>query len=166
VSSAPVILLVDDSPNDALLMAAVFQRAGFAHPLQFVTRGEEAVAYLRGEGRYADRVQFPSPAVILLDLNMPRQNGFEILAWIRRQPRLGRVRVYILSASSRQQDIDLAFDLGANAFLVKPGSFDELSHLATALLSWLKVCQYPTAPKADELPLMGSTRSVHLIDFD
>jgi CheY-like chemotaxis protein len=166
MSSAPVILLVDDSPNDALLMAAVFQRAGFAHPLQFVTRGEEAVAYLRGEGRYADRVEFPAPAVILLDLNMPRQNGFEILAWIRRQPSLGRIRVYILSASSRQQDIDLALDLGANAFLVKPGTFDELAQLATALLAWLKVCHYGSAPKPAELPLAVSTRSVHLIDFD
>jgi CheY-like chemotaxis protein len=166
MNASPVVLLVDDSPNDAMLMAAVFQRAGFEHPLQFVTRGEEAVVYLRGEGRYADRTLFPRPGVVLLDLNMPRQNGFEILAWIRRQPLLSRVRVYILSASRRQQDIDLAFDLGANAFLVKPGSFDELSQMATTLLAWLKACHYPTPDKSPDQPSAAATRAMHLIDFD
>jgi len=166
MNTAPVVLLVDDSPNDALLMAAVFARAGLEHPLQFVTDAEEAAAYLRGEGRYADRREFPTPAVVLLDLNMPRQNGFEVLAWIRRQPLLSRVRVYILSASSRQQDIDLAFDLGVNAFLVKPGSLDELSHLAQTLLSWLKVGHYATADKPAGVPSSAATRLAHLIDFD
>jgi CheY-like chemotaxis protein len=144
----PIILLVDDSPNDVLLMRTVFQRAGFAQPLQFAVDGDDAIAYLRGDGRYGDRSRFPLPTMVLMDLNMPRKNGFEVLEWIRRQPALRRLRVYILSASSRPQDIDRAYDLGVNSYLVKPGSLDELMHLARSLCAWLKVSHF--APVIEE----------------
>ncbi len=79
----------------------------------------ETTAHLRGAGAYSDRKLFPLPTVVLLDLNMPKENGLEMLEWIRKQPRLGRIRVSILSASGRQEDVDRAFDLGANSSLVK-----------------------------------------------
>ena len=150
MTTDPVILLVDDSPNDALLLAAVFQRSGFDRPPRLATSGEEAIAYLQGEGRYHDRTEFPLPAVMLLDLNMPRMNGLEVLAWIRRQPGLGRMAVYILSASSRREDINRAYALGANAFLVKPGRLDELTHLAKTLLAWVRLGHFATTDELGE----------------
>src|SRR3954470_22396026 len=108
----PIVLLVDDSVNDAHLMRAVFERSGVVEPLRSTQNAEEAIAYLRGDGVYGDRVQFPLPTALLLDLNMPGKNGFELLEWIRQQPALRRLRVFILSASSRAQDIAQAYDLG------------------------------------------------------
>jgi len=150
MTADPIVLLVDDSANDARLMAMVFERAAFDQPLRFVTSGEEAIAYLQGEGRYRNRVEFPLPAVVLLDLNMPRKNGLEVLAWIRRQPGFGQICVYILSASSRREDIDKAFGLGANAYLVKPGTLDELSHMVKTLVAWLKLGHFATTADARE----------------
>jgi len=140
----PVILLVDDSLNDRLLMRIVLERAGFVQPLQIAGDGAEAIAYLGGDGIYGDRHRYPLPTVLLLDLNMPGKSGFEVLEWIRQQPMLRRIRVNILSASGRQEDIDRAFDLGANSYLIKPAKLDELSHLAQTLVAWLKLSQFPT----------------------
>ncbi len=135
----PVVLLVDDSANDSFLMRHAFERAGFVQPLRFVSSGDEAIAYLRGDGRFHDRTQYPLPTTVLMDLNMPGKNGFEVLDWIRHQPQLRRLQVYILSASSRQVDIDRAYDLGANSYLVKPGNLSGLVHLAQCLIAWLKL---------------------------
>jgi CheY-like chemotaxis protein len=150
-TSDPIILLVDDSSDDALLMRSVFQRAGFVQPLQFAINGDDAIAYLRGDGRYGDRSQFPLPTTVLMDLNMPRKNGFEVLEWIRRQPALRRLRVYILSASSRSQDIGRAYDLGANSYLVKPATLDGLLHLAKCLCAWLQVSHYAPVIEASDI---------------
>lgn len=146
----PTILLVEDSENDALLMCAAFDRAGLGQPLRFARSGDQAIAYLRGEGAYADRGKFPVPAILLLDLNMPGKNGMEVLAWIRQQPELTPLRRYILSASSRAEDIQQAYELGASAYLVKPGNLDALIHLAQVLIPWLKLCHFPSWPTATE----------------
>ena len=143
----PIVLLVDDSENDALLMRTVFERAGFVQPLRFARDGDEAIAYLRGDGAYGNRRQFPLPTVVLLDLNMPRKNGFEVLEWIREQPAFRRLRVYIMSASGRADDIQRVYDLGANSYLIKPGTLDGLMHLAKTLISWLKLSHF--APMAE-----------------
>ena len=145
----PIVLLVDDSDKDGLLMRTVFERAGFVQPLHSVEDGEEAIAYLRGDGAWSDRMLFPIPTVVLLDLNMPRKNGFEVLAWIRQQPALKRLRVYILSASSRAGDIQRAYDLGANSYLVKPGTLDGLMHLAKTVLAWLRLNHFAPLAGAD-----------------
>ena len=145
----PVILLVDDCENDVLLMCTVFERAGLGQPLRFARDGEQAVAYLSGEGVYGDRIKFPLPAAMLLDLNMPGKNGFEVLAWIRAQPGLKRLPVYVLSASSRPEDIRRAYDLGANSYLVKPGTLDGLMHLAKILVAWLKLSHFAPLTASD-----------------
>lgn len=144
----PIVLLVDDSPNDVLLMRTVFERAGFVQPLRFARDGVEAIAYLRGDGAYRDRKQFPLPTVMLLDLNMPRKNGFEVLEWLRQQPTLRRLRVYVLSASSRAEDIQRVYDLGANSYLVKPGNLDGLMHMAKCLVAWLKLSHFAPVVEA------------------
>lgn len=135
----PIVLLADDDDLATLLMNTVFERAGFVQPLRFARDGEEAIAYLRGDGAYGDRSQYPLPTVLLLDLNMPRKNGFEVLAWIRQQPALKRLHVYVLSASSQPDDIQRAYELGANSYLVKPGNLDGLLHQARTLMAWLRL---------------------------
>jgi len=137
------ILLVDDSDNDLFLTRAAFKEVGFNVPLQEVRNGEEAIAYLKGDGVYSDRSQYPLPAVILLDLNMPLKNGFDVLRWVRTQPELKRISVIILSASMRSQDVDQAFDLGANSFLVKPGTINELVKMIRCLREWLQYNHFP-----------------------
>ena len=138
----PVVLIADDCETDVLLMRSVFRGAGFTQPLQFAQDGEEAMAYLRGDGAYRNRAQFPLPSVLLLDLNMLRKNGFDVLAWLQDQSALKRLPVYILSASSRPEDIERAYDLGAHAYLIKPCSLDSLALMAKQLFAWIKINQY------------------------
>jgi CheY-like chemotaxis protein len=138
----PYILVVDDSDSDGVLMRAVFERAGFVLPLRFVSDGLDAIGYLRGDGVYADRARFPLPTVMLLDLNMPRKNGFEVLEWLRQQPGLKRLYVCVLSSSNRIEDIGRSYDLGANSYLLKPTNLDGLTHLARTLVAWLRISQF------------------------
>ena len=140
----PTILVVDDDDCASTLVSTVFERAGLVQPLQFARDGVEAIAYLSGEGVYSDRTQYPLPTAMLLDLNMPRKNGFEVLAWLRQQPALKRLHVYVLSASSQSEDIRRCYDLGANAYLVKPSNLEGLMHQAKCLLAWLKLSHIPS----------------------
>ena len=137
------ILLVDDSENDLILMRRAFQKAEFNNPLREVRNGEEAIAYLQGEGVYDDRDRFPFPVVMLLDLNMPRLNGFEVLSWIQTQPNLRRLSIIILTASLRMEDVERAFDLGAHSFLVKPPSLEKLVAIIRCLRDWLQYNHFP-----------------------
>lgn len=137
------ILLVDDSENDLFFMQRAFKKAEFNQPLQMVHNGEEAIAYLNGDGPYSDRNKFPLPAVMLLDLNMPMKNGFDVLAWRRTQPAFKRLSVVILTASMRQEDVERAFDLGANSYLVKPSTMEDLPTMMQCLRNWLQYNHFP-----------------------
>ena len=138
----PVVLIADDCETDAVLMRSVFRGAGFTQPLQFAQDGEEAMAYLRGDGAYRNRAQFPLPSVLLIDLNRLRKNGLDVLSWLQDQTAIKRLPVYILSASSRPEDIERAYELGAHAYLLKPCSLDALTLMAKQLFAWLKINQY------------------------
>ncbi len=144
----PTILVADDDECASLLMSTVFERAGFGQPLQFARDGVEAIAYLSGDGAYADRQRFPLPAVLMLDLNMPRKDGFEVLAWIRQQPAFKQLHVYVLSASGQPEDIQRAYDLGAKSYLVKPGNLDGLMHQAKCLMAWIKLSHFSPGEEA------------------
>ena len=139
INENPIILAVDDDDCASLLVSTVFERAGLVQPIQFARDGMEAIDYLSGAGAFSDRTQFPLPTLVLLDLNMPRRNGFEVLAWIRQQPGLKRLHVYVLSASSQEADIRRCYDLGASAYLVKPGNLEGLMNQARCLLAWLRL---------------------------
>jgi CheY-like chemotaxis protein len=137
------ILLVDDSEDDIFLMRTAFKKAEFNTPLQEVHNGEEAISYLKGEGIYSDRKLYPLPAVMLLDLNMPMKNGFDVLVWVRAQPSFNRLSIIVLTASSRMADVERAFDLGASSYLVKPGSMDDLAAMIRCLRDWIRLNHFP-----------------------
>ena len=120
------ILLVEDDPNDALLVRMAFQRTRSGIPLIILPNGLEAVNYLKGEGVYADRAKYPMPDIILLDLRMPLMSGFEVLQWIRERPGLKRLPVIVLTSSVQEADARTAYEAGANSYLVKPTDFNEL----------------------------------------
>jgi|SRR5918992_6344939 CheY-like chemotaxis protein len=132
------ILLVEDNEDDVMLLRRAFQRAAIASPLHTLGDGEAARQYLAGEGAYANRRQHPLPALLLLDLKLPRRSGFEVLAWLRTQPGLKRLVTVILTSSPQTADIARAYDLGANSYLVKPGNPNDLFAIAHTLhLYWL-----------------------------
>ena len=138
------ILQVGDEENDVFFMKHAFLETGLTNPLQVVTNGREAINYLSGQGEYADRERFPLPCLVLLDLKLPRVMGLEVLKWVREQPELKTLIVIILSSSQLVPDIEWAYQLGANAYLVKPSTPPELRELATGIkLFWLKLNHGP-----------------------
>jgi CheY-like chemotaxis protein len=132
------VLLVEDDANDVLLTERAFAQAGLVNPLQVVSDGEQAIAYLGGEGRYADRQRHPLPILVLLDLKLPRVSGFEVLAWLRAAPDIRRLPVVVLTSSEQSPDINRAYDQGANSYLVKPVGFERLLALVKMVgLYWI-----------------------------
>lgn len=122
------ILLAEDEMDDVFFLKSALAAANIFNPVNVVRDGEEAIQYLQGEDKFADRALFPLPKVALLDVKMPKQTGLEVLAWIRHNENEGlkRLPVIIMSNSNLQEDIDLAYQLGVNAYLIKPRAFAEL----------------------------------------
>ena len=108
-------------------------RANIENPILVVRDGDEALFYLRGEGKYANRAEYPLPCLLLLDLKMPRVSGFDVLAWVRRQPSLASLRVVVLTASEQIRDVNRAYQMGADSFLVKPVDYEQLVQLITTV---------------------------------
>ena len=127
--NADTILLTEDDPTDALLLRRALDTAGVESRLEVVSTGEEAIAYLSGEGRYADRSLHPLPALVLLDIRLPRMSGLEILAWIRQHARFKRLPVIMLTSSGQAADIKRAYDAGASAYHEKPAGPEGLVEL-------------------------------------
>ena len=137
-------MIAEDNEDHVLLLRRALQKGALLNPIFVVSDGEEAIAYLKGEGKYADRYEYPLPSLLLLDLKMPRKNGFEVLEWIRHQPGLRRLRVVVLTTSDAPQDIDRAYELGANAFMVKPLDKRHFSELTDAIKGyWLWMSAAP-----------------------
>ncbi len=151
------ILLIDDDDNDRLLIQRAFQKAGLKSVLRTVADGVEALDYLRGAGKYADRTRYPIPFLALLDLKMPGITGFEVLQWIRAQPNLRRLLVVVLTSSSLQSDVDRAYELGANSYLVKPVEFEAMVNLVRRFETyWTEINRVPSSP-TDSKPVTPQT---------
>lgn len=139
-----VILLAEDEEDDVLLIRRAFSEAKISNPLYVVWNGQEAISYLKGEGKYANRDEYPLPDLLLLDLKMPRVNGFEVLKWVRQQPGLAPLRVLVLTSSDQIRDVNEAYQLGANSFLVKPLDFQNFAQLGHLIQDfWLKASKTP-----------------------
>ena len=140
------VLIAEDDPSDAFLLKRAFTLANIPATLHFVRDGQEAIDYLQGDDRYKDRAVYPLPDLMLLDLKMPRLNGFDVLTWLRRQPGLKRLLVTVLTSSDQPDDINRAYDLGANSYLLKPHNSSHLSELVAQVKHyWLDLTQCPVA---------------------
>jgi DNA-binding response OmpR family regulator len=128
------VLHIDDDPNDAFFVRRAFSKANLSVDLQHVADGSKAVAYLRGEGSYADRKQFPLPSVVLLDIKLPVMDGFEILSWLRQYDQFRGLTIFILSSSDQLQDRVRAQQLGADRFFVKSPAFKDVIDQVGSLL--------------------------------
>ncbi|RMG67690.1 MAG: response regulator [Nitrospirae bacterium] len=138
------ILLVEDDQNDVMLIKRAFNKCGLINPVYSVSNGEEAVKYLEARPPYDDRGTYPLPVLILLDLKMPRMNGFEFLKWIRSHPDFKKMIVVVLTSSKESPDVNRAYELGANSYLVKPVQFSDLMNLVKELhLYWLILNELP-----------------------
>jgi CheY-like chemotaxis protein len=152
------ILVAEDNTDDVFLLEQAFRKAGVTSRLTAVRDGVDAVDYLKGEGPYGNRAEFPFPDVLLLDLNMPRMNGFEVLEWVRQDEHCGQLIVYVLTASARESDMERAYSLCASGFIVKPNRLDELVAFVSALHQWHCFVSLPRRP-ANRKALAGSCES-------
>jgi CheY-like chemotaxis protein len=121
------VLLVEDDQDDELVIRHAFDRAGIDCAVRVVADGEEAIAYLKGEGIYQDRNTYPLPMVILIDLRLPRKSGHEVLAWMKQQKQLDSMMRVVLTGSENPQDVTKAYQLGAHGYLQKPLTPEQLT---------------------------------------
>src|SRR5579862_3808899 len=133
MSEQALFLLVEDNEDHVVLIRRAFAKSKVLNPLQVVRCGEDAMAYLEGTGRFCNRAEFPLPAVVLLDLKLTGLDGFDVLRWIRQQPGLRALRIVVLTSSNEIRDVNLAYQLGANSFLVKPVDFEDFVRVTQAL---------------------------------
>jgi|SRR5579862_8215361 len=142
------ILLVEDDDNDVFFFQHALNKAGTSTALQVARDGQEAIDYLRGDGKFAERAKFPQPGLILLDLKLPFVMGLDVLKWIRRESSLSPI-VVILSSSRQEEDLEAAYRLGANAYLVKPAEVGKLEVMVRAINDfWLMQNTVPSRSRA------------------
>jgi CheY-like chemotaxis protein len=140
------ILHVDDDPNDVLLVRQACRKAGLNCEWQALNDGDEAIAYFQGADKFADRDQYPLPNLVLLDLKMARLSGFDVLAWLRQDAKWHSLPVVVLTSSNQEADVQRAYSLGANSYLVKPVDFEKLVEIVQAVHHyWLNFNVLPDA---------------------
>jgi len=146
-------MVVEDREDDIFLMRKAFEKASLTNPLHIVRSGDEALIYLSGEGKYANRAEFPLPILILLDLKLPRMDGFEVLAWIRRQDGIRGIPVVVLTSSTEIRDVNRAYALGANSFFVKEFDFQKAVDLSQLLRQyWVHKALKPETSRQERKP--------------
>ncbi|GAB3998567.1 response regulator [Spirosoma daeguense] len=137
------ILIADDDTDDRLFMERALRQSGYTHNILFVEDGEELMEYLRHEGRYTEE-NAPWPNLLILDLNMPRKNGFQALKEIKDDPNLRRLPVVVMTTSSADEDVLKTYHLGVNSFVTKPFDFNRLVEMVGALKTyWLDTVKLP-----------------------
>jgi two-component system response regulator len=147
MSDRKTILLVDDDKDDVFFFQYALETAGVDNPLQIAVNGQQAIDYLAGTGQYADRVKFPLPGLVLLDLKLPIKTGLDVLRWVQTQPHLAGVVVVVLTSSSEPVDVESAYALGARSYLIKPAALEKRVDMVRKLRDyWLEMNRFPTLP--------------------
>jgi CheY-like chemotaxis protein len=147
------ILLAEDEPNDAFFVRWAFEKAGLPHHISHVYDGQEALDYLSGTAPFGDRHKYPTPDLLLLDLKMPRLNGFDVLTWLRAHPKLRKLPVVVFSSSDHEQDIEQARHLGADEYRMKPSDIERFVELAKDLdAKWLNPQRGVSTPSRSVKP--------------
>jgi CheY-like chemotaxis protein len=138
------ILVADDDPEDRMLIIDALKESHLHNNIQCVENGEELLDYLRNQGQYSDPKQYPTPGIILLDLNMPKKDGREALKELRADPRFRTIPIVVLTTSKAEEDIFKTYNLGANSFITKPVSFSSLVNVMVALNTyWFEIVELP-----------------------
>ena len=142
-----VILVAEDDENDVFLLKRAFKKLGIAMPCYVCGDGVEAMAYLKGEGRFADRVAHPFPRALITDLKMPRCSGFDLLRWLHEHPECNLIPKIVLSASAEPADVKLAYQLSANCYFTKPANFNKLVDFVKLAHAFWSTANLPELPK-------------------
>jgi len=137
------LLIVDDDPDDRYLIERSFRAIGVTDPIRSVAGGAEAMAYMLGEGIYADRDTYAYPTFITIDLKMPEVNGFHVLEHLKRNPEWAIIPTVILSSSRDSDDIRRAYRMGASSYHVKPSGLSELRQQLKVLHDYWLTCEVP-----------------------
>jgi CheY-like chemotaxis protein len=141
------VLIAEDNEDDAFLLRRALRTTGVEGPVQIVTDGEQVISYLRGEGSFADRQQFPFPGVLFLDIKMPRLGGFGVLEWVHKHPECHVIPTMMFSSSAHPDDVKRAYQSGANAYLVKPATITDLEAVLKKVWDFWLVCARPPLPE-------------------
>ena len=158
IEMSQTVLLVEDDTADSKLIRRAFDKAQVSARLVRAKDGDDAVAYLDGTGPYIDREEHPSPTLVLLDIKLPRRSGFEVLSWIRRDTRpLRRTPVVMLTSSRHAVDINRAYELGANAYTVKPDTHAEMIRLLGSIHAFWIDHSEPPLVASPEVAVAGKT---------
>ena len=148
-----VILLAEDNDDHVTLILRAFRKGALLNPVFVVKNGEEVIQYLKGEGKFVNRSEYPLPSLLLLDLRMPMKDGFEVLEWIRADSNFKPLRIVVLTTSEDMKDVNRAYQLGANSFLVKPMDLEHFASLTDAIKGhWLWLSRAPTIERKKEHP--------------
>lgn len=141
-----MILMADDDEDDRLMVKEAWEDSRLAIGLRFVEDGIELMDYLYSRGKYANEGSAPRPGLILLDLNMPKKNGFEALQEIKANPDLRRIPIIVLTTSKEEEDIFRSYDLGVSGFITKPVSLEGLAEVLKSLKNyWFEIVELPIA---------------------
>ncbi|MFW5968282.1 MAG: response regulator [Persicimonas sp.] len=142
------ILMADDDAEDVMLAEEALEEARLANDFRTVEDGEELMDYLHRRGEYTDPEDSPRPGLILLDLNMPRKNGFEALEEIKDDPSLRPIPIVVLTTSRAEEDIYRSYDLGVNSFISKPVNFEGLVEAMKVIGEyWFQIVRRPRSPE-------------------
>ena len=153
----PTILIVDDSEDDQFLIKYTLKKVGVTDPIHLLSDGVEAIAYMMGEGKYANREKFAYPTFIMTDLKMPRRDGFAVLEFLKSNPEWAVIPTIVFSASTDLDDIKKAYMLGASSYHVKPRTHGAMMHQMLVLHSYWMTCE---VPEVDSTGRQKHTQSV------
>jgi len=143
-NTRPVLLIVEDNEDDIFFIERIFKQLGARCELKFARDGIEAVDYLSGKDKFKDREQYPMPTIILMDLKMPRKNGFEVLEWMQTQGEIKLIPTIVVTSSTLQEDVTKAYRLGANAVMNKPVDKDSLLQMLKSFhIYWTDYVEMP-----------------------
>jgi CheY-like chemotaxis protein len=137
------ILAIDDSEDDQVLITRAFRQNGVTCPIEWVSSGEEAIAYLKGNGKFFDRARFPYPTFVMTDLKMPGGDGFSVLQHLKSRPEWAVIPTVVFTASPDLDDIKRSYMLGAGSYIVKPSRFDEMRRCLETFYDYWMICETP-----------------------
>lgn len=140
------ILIAEDSQDDAFFLERAFRKIGLRNPVQILTDGRAVMDYLKAEGKFENRSEYPFPSVLFLDIKMPRVDGFEVLQWLKYHEQCKIIPTLVFSSSEHPEDIERAYQLGANAYIVKPNKNEDLERILRSTYDFWSCCAKPRVP--------------------